>query len=854
MNDRRPSNTLGPIVWRVGPYSWESAQRLAAELDLPLVVATVLAGRGLTDPIEARAFLEASAPIPDPFLFGHMERAVGALTKAIAEQGRIVIHGDYDADGITATAVMVLGLRALGVDPEWYLPSRFKEGYGLSRTAVETIAAQGPCLLVTVDCGVNYPDEVALARASDLDVVVIDHHQPGPVLPDCHLVHAAVGQYPHADLCGVGLALKVLHALHVRLRGASPDTLPVALRDLLDLVAIGTVADLAPLVGENRYYVKEGLKLIGIGARTGLRALSEVAGCKGKADSGAVAFRLAPRLNAAGRLAEPTLPLKLLLSDDDAEAAGMASVLHELNGARQDVERQMLDEALAEVEALPDLPPTLVIAREGWHEGVVGIVAARLVERYHRPTILLGVRDGVAKGSGRSIAAYDLMAALTACSERLTVYGGHRQAVGLTLPVEEVGWFREAIQHHATGLLSPEELVPRYHADAVLTGAEVTADAARALATLEPFGSGNPRPRLLAVDAAVRRAERTRTGAHLRCVIEMDGVRAKGIGFGMGEAAEALRDDPENRVVGLQLRVDEWQGVLRPEFVIDRLGDRSDRQNPPCRPPMDDLDDRQSSEESVSTPDSQRPVAAGRSATAGPSVLRTIPGVRDARDSAGLAGSIAQVIGSGERVLILTASAERAFGERQNSVPWVDLARGSIVCLGRGDGSAAGDRLDAATVAIVEWDLAQAGIGLFGERAHVIVVDPPYRREHVEILRTLGTAGAHVHLCYGEDERRETTRFLKHVVHPRFAMVCVYRAMETGGRREDILLSAAEHARREADVLLTRGELERAVRILSDLGIERHEPGRATIEARNVSAYVEAEAEYEECSRLCLTL
>ncbi|HLA83076.1 MAG TPA: DHH family phosphoesterase, partial [Thermoleophilia bacterium] len=259
----------------------------------------VLASRGISDHEEARAFIDCSAPIPDPFLFEHMEGAVSLISDAIDRGRRVVIHGDYDADGITATALMVLGLRRLGASPEWYLPSRFNEGYGLSRAAVETIASRGPAVLVTVDCGVNYPDEVALAAEHGMEVVVVDHHQPGPRLPECHVIHWAVGKYPHGELSGVGLALKVIHAVHVRRHGAPPHALPEALRELLDLVAVGTIADMAALRGENRYYVKEGLKLIAIGARPGLRALSAIAGCAGRIDSGAVAFRLAPRLNAA---------------------------------------------------------------------------------------------------------------------------------------------------------------------------------------------------------------------------------------------------------------------------------------------------------------------------------------------------------------------------------------------------------------------------------------------------------------------------------------------------------------------------------------------------------------------------
>ncbi len=438
--------------WKVNPYSWAASRELANTLGLPLVAAMVLAGRGLSDPREARRFIQGEVDIPDPFLFAHMEGAVAAISEVVDRGGRVVVHGDYDADGITATAVMLLGLRELGLEAEWYLPSRFKEGYGLSRMAVESISAAGPALLITVDCGVNYPDEVALAKASGLDVIVVDHHQPGPVLPDCHLIHEVVGDYPHGTLCGVGLALKVLHGVHMRRRGAAADRLPPELLALLDLVAIGTIADLAALVGENRYYVREGLKLVAIGQRVGLRALAAVSGCTGSTDASTVAYRLAPRLNAAGRLADPSQPLRLLLTEDQAEATTLAQELHELNTARQDVERLILEQAVERVDSCGAPPPVIVLAGEEWHEGVVGIVAARLVERYHRPAILLGIRDGVAKGSGRSIGRYDIMQGLNACAEHLTVYGGHPQAVGLTL---EAGRCRRVPGRHRAARVAP---------------------------------------------------------------------------------------------------------------------------------------------------------------------------------------------------------------------------------------------------------------------------------------------------------------------------------------------------------------------------------------------------------------
>ncbi len=841
------SHRNGQTAWAVHPYPWREAQRLSAELDLPPVAAMVLAGRGIIDVDDARMFLECSYPIPDPFLFGGMQGAVECLSAAIERRGRIVVHGDYDADGITATAVMLLGLRDFGLEAEWYLPNRFNEGYGLSRGAVETIAAAGPAVLVTVDCGVNYPDEVALARSLGLEVVVVDHHEPGEVLPDCHLVHSVVGDYPHADLCGVGLALKLMHGLHVVRHGAARDRVPPALEKLLDLVAIGTVADLAPLRGENRYYVKEGLKLVGIGQRVGIRALATVAACTGMVDSGTVAYRLAPRLNAAGRLADPSPPLRLLLTDDEDEARSLAASLHELNGARQDVERQIFEQAIAVVEGLSELPPALVLAGPEWHEGVVGIVASRLVERFHRPTILLGVRDGIAKGSGRSIAGYDLMAGLNAAADHLTVYGGHKQAVGLTMASERFAGFRRDMEEHAGACMQAGDLVPTYMADIVLRGEDVNADTALALAGLGPFGTGNPRPRVLLVDAGVLNPEVTRNGTHLRCTVEVDGVRARGIGFGLGATLPEINMQPKGRIIGAQFRVDEWQGSLRPEFMVEAIGPASD-----------------GGEKSVPTPAATKsalpPSLPTKVAVVPPVVL---PPAHDLRDARGRVSGIAQVLGSGEPSWLLSCSMAVTMPALEARLPLPAMC-GEVVRRGRDSAGFEADVIEGARTAIIEWDAVAGAVDRAtpvdtgragGVPAHVLALDPPFRREHVDSLRRLVDAGATLHLCYGDEERQATARLLRFLVHPRFAMVCVYRAMQKGDPSgEDILDRAAQIALKEAGVALTENELTRARGILSALGVERGGSSEAKLEARRIPAYAAAEAEYEECARLCLTL
>ncbi len=401
--------------WHAAPFSWGLAQELADALHIPLLAGIILARRGFADAEQARAFLAIDDRVPDPFLMEGMEAAVSLLSRALDARRRIVVHGDYDVDGVSATALLVRALSARGAPVEPYLPSRFVQGYGLSAQAVEEIAAGGDGLLVTVDCGVNYPDEVARARALGLDVIVTDHHRPGDVLPDCPVVHPALGGYPEPDLCGAGVAFKLLHGLLMAREDAVADRVPEALQEHLDLVALGTVADLVPLRGENRLYVREGLVRLNGTTKPGLQALARVAGCDGDIDAGSVGFRLGPRLNAAGRLGDPQAPLRLLLTEHEDEASQLANELDGLNRQRREVEGRITAEAIGQVEALDELPAALVLSGEEWHEGVVGIVASRLVERFHRPTVLLALTDGKAKGSARSIPAYDLMTGLQAC-------------------------------------------------------------------------------------------------------------------------------------------------------------------------------------------------------------------------------------------------------------------------------------------------------------------------------------------------------------------------------------------------------------------------------------------------------
>src|SRR6185436_9222520 len=388
----------------------------------------------------------------------------------IAAGKRICVHGDYDVDGICATVLAVLVLRELGADVEWHLPSRFDEGYGVSGETLERLAAEGCGLVLTVDCGITAVEEVRRARKLGLDVVVTDHHRPGDELPDCPIVATRPSDYPFPELCGTGVVYKLGQAL----LGPESDFL----RRHLDLVALATIADVVPLVGENRSLAIAGLRTLARTQKLGLRALMKVAHVDPAAvDAGKVGFRLAPRINAAGRLGHPRAALELLLTEDADEACLLADRLEELNGDRQAVENKILRAAIAQVEEWPEAKRrrrAYVVWGEDWHEGVIGIVASRLVERYHRPVVLIAGTDGLWKGSGRSISTFDLHGALAACSQHLERFGGHRAAAGLSIRPENVDALAQAFAAHADANLADEDLRPVTVVDAIVPGAALT--------------------------------------------------------------------------------------------------------------------------------------------------------------------------------------------------------------------------------------------------------------------------------------------------------------------------------------------------------------------------------------------
>jgi single-stranded-DNA-specific exonuclease len=555
-------------TWTLPDCPLSAEADLVGTLGISELTAAVLVRRGYSDPAVARRFLEGEQPPHDPFLLGDMEAACTHIRAAAEQRRRICVHGDYDVDGIAATALAVLLLRELGAEVGWHLPSRFDEGYGVRSETLARFADEGCGLVLTVDCGITAVEEVAEAKERGLDVVVTDHHRPGETVPDCPVVATRPSAYPFPELCGTGVVYKLGQALF----GVDSEV-P---RRHLDLVALATIADVVPLVDENRSLAIAGLRSLARTARPGLRALMQSAGVDAAAvDAGAVGFRLAPRLNAAGRLGHPREALELLLTQDEAEARRLADSLEELNRERQAVEARIVREAVSQVEAWPPekrASRAYAVAGADWHEGVIGIVASRLVERYHRPVVLIAGADGDWKGSGRSIPAFDLHAALGACGGLLGRWGGHRAAAGLSISEENVGAFAEAFAQHAAAVLAEDELEPVTQIDAVVArDSELSLDLCAELARLAPFGLGNPAPTLLAPGCRLADVATVGDGKHLRFRIRRDGRDGgSAIAFGQGPRLDALRPDALYDVA-FRLEENQWNGTVAPQLVVRRV-------------------------------------------------------------------------------------------------------------------------------------------------------------------------------------------------------------------------------------------------------------------------------------------
>ncbi|MBM3470681.1 MAG: single-stranded-DNA-specific exonuclease RecJ [Armatimonadetes bacterium] len=529
--------------------------------------------RGLSDPAAAAAFLDCGLDrLSSPFDLAGMDHAAARLAQAVRDQERVAIYGDYDADGVTATAILVRGLRSVGVAVEYYVPDRRAEGYGLHPDAVARLASEGAEVLVAVDCGISAPSAAEAARSAGLDLIVLDHHEPTGPLPEAaavvHPQRHVAGAAPGTEYCAAGLAYQAWRALCVLLERHDDD----GDGDLLELAALGTVADMAPLLGDNRILVARGLERMGSTRVLGLRALMEVAALLPPLGVRDLSHGLAPRINAAGRLAHAADAVRLLTTEDPEEAEMLARRLDGLNRERRALCEQVLAEAIGDVEARGlQEQPALVLAREGWHPGVVGIVASQLVERYYRPAVLIALQEGLGKGSARSIPPVHMVEALSHAAAHVTAFGGHAMAAGLTIPAGAVEGFRSAFLAAVAGKLRDEDLEPVVQIDAEIPLEAATLEQAAELGRLAPFGSGNEPPVFATSGLRVHSTRLVGDGAHLRMVVGDGTLTAEAIAFRQGDLAELLAFTQARVDLAYSLEESRWREVSSVRLVVRDL-------------------------------------------------------------------------------------------------------------------------------------------------------------------------------------------------------------------------------------------------------------------------------------------
>lgn len=573
-----------PKRWQIRPHDTAAVAALEQRAGVSSIVAALLASRGVKEPAAVKTFLAGTlADLRDPETLPGVPEAADRILAAVRGRKKIVIYGDYDADGMTSTAILTGCLEALDAEPRWYVPNRFEEGYGLNSEALERLAAEGADLVVTVDCGIASVAEAARARELGLELIVTDHHSFGTELPAAVLVHPRLPgtHYPFGDLCGAGVAFKLAWAIATRATGAKQVT--PRLREMLlrgiGLAALGTVADVVPLLDENRIIVRHGLECLRQRGGPGLAKLLELAGLQEKStlDAEDVAFRLAPRLNAAGRFGEAAKGIELLTIADAERAESLASYVHELNARRETEERSIL--LAATKQALerfdPEHDAALVLADRGWNAGIVGIVAGRLADRFHRPVAIIaqGAHEGlVASGSLRSVPGFDVHEPLVACRELLVTCGGHAAAAGLRIDDTQIDAFRTAFVAEVTARMPDTLRRAQLTIDGETTLAGISLHAVEQIERLAPFGQGNRRPVLCASSVTLAEAPRTIGGGgrHLSLQVMQHGAKVRGVAFGGAEWLPHLPAPGQPFHIAFKPKINEFRGRRTAEIeVID---------------------------------------------------------------------------------------------------------------------------------------------------------------------------------------------------------------------------------------------------------------------------------------------
>ncbi len=794
------------------PYEYADVRAVADGLSLSEPVAVTLVRRGYRTPELARTFLDADESHPAS-AFESMEAIVAQVAAAIDAGQRITVHGDFDVDGVCATTIMVSTLRALGAECDWLIPDRIGDGYGLSAPNIEKLAKRGTKLMITVDCGVTAVDEVRLARELGIETIVTDHHQAGDELPDCPILHPELSSYPFASLCGTAVAWK----LACELRGEDQAD--------LDLVALATVADVVPLVGENRSLVKRGLVEMRRTRRPGLRALMAASKCEPtQLDESDLGFRLAPRINAAGRLYRADAGVELMLTEDEARAEEIAVELGRANSERRAREREVDTAAEAARRELPESlreAPGLVLAGEDWHPGVVGIVASRLVERHHRPVVVVSLDgEGGGRGSGRSIPGFDLLAALEACSEHLETFGGHRAAAGLALRAADLDAFREAFAAHATAVLGPDELRRTQRIDAMVGGVGLGLELAEELGQLAPFGMGNPGVRLMVPSARVSDVRTMGEGKHSRFSLHSGSHRALGVAF--GRSSLGVEDD-ESVDAAVRLEVNHWNGSVEPRVVLNELyplddgeAEKTELRLHTCECSEEEWWQR-FEDELGRDPDARSSEVASE-------------GKRMIVDGGGaVTVAIAELVSSGAGVLAVCADASRR----------APLASGATG-LARFNGGAArvachrcgGDEIAALAaragggLALTDYAALAREPRLAGAFEHVVMVDPPRERADEDRCASaaVGVEPGYVHRLWTQAEQGFAVAADDEQHASRAAVGGVFRRLREGGEASApelrrVLAGSGAHP-------LGPEAAARCFRVLAELGLISGEPSQ----------------------------
>jgi single-stranded-DNA-specific exonuclease len=562
------------VQWIVRcPPESKEINELVQTLKIPEIIAQILINRGIKTIPEARRFFQADwEHLNDPFLMLDMEKAVDRIIRAIKCNEQIFIYGDYDVDGITSVSLLTLFFEKNNVNVIYYIPDRLKEGYGLSKAGVQQAARIGATLLISVDCGITAFEEVALAKELGIDVIISDHHEPSSVLPNAHAILDPKRKncnYPFKELAGVGVAYKIVQAIVQKL-GLDEEFH----KRYIDLVALGSAADIVPLIHENRLLVKKGMEKLNQHDHIGIRALVKTAGLvEKKIGTGQIVFMLAPRINAVGRLGNAERAVRLLVSDSEQQAKNIANIMESENLNRKSIDEDTFQEAIALIEEEFDINTTsaIVLARKGWHSGVIGIVASRIVEKVFRPTIMISLENGIGRGSARSIPNFDIYSALKECEEYLLSFGGHRYAAGLTIEVEQLDQFSKKFRDVAAEMLEEEDLIQKITIDSEINLSEITDKFVRLLRLFAPFGPQNMRPVFLTRKLQVVGNPQIVGKNHLKFKVRQEGQVFDVIGFNLGSLFYRLTPGEDNLDMVYVIEENQWEGHTKIQLRVKDL-------------------------------------------------------------------------------------------------------------------------------------------------------------------------------------------------------------------------------------------------------------------------------------------